>query len=164
MLGRLSNTLTVDQKGRIVVPARLRDSVGAAEGEPIEFQVGCLTDSCLYLHTEEQHQAFLDQFERALGDTAADRKLKTILNSSFVLISTDKSNRVSIPSFLLKKAGIKKEVVMVGMRERVEIWDVDVHAALHEECHDEFEQSLEAALERVNEMNRRREERDDRNE
>ncbi|MCB9831913.1 MAG: hypothetical protein H6807_05510 [Planctomycetes bacterium] len=161
LLGRLSNTLTVDQKGRIVVPSRLRESVGLADEEPADFQVGCLVDNCLYLHTEDQHQAFLDNFEQVLGETAQDRMLKTILNSSFVQVSTDKANRLSIPSFLLKKAGIKKEVVVVGMRERVEIWDAAVHAAMEAKHRSEFELRLEEALERAGKLNRRRDEGDD---
>lgn len=147
LLGRLPNSLTIDQKGRLVIPSRIRDSVfRESQEDSIDFHIGCLLDKCLYLHTEEQHAAFLEAFDRAVDNTEANRRLKTLVNSSFVPVTTDKAGRISIPAFLLAKAGIKKEVVVVGMVERVELWGAELHQDLEAEHQVEFRASLEDAL------------------
>ena len=161
LLGRLSNTLAVDLKGRIVVPIRVRESAGGRESESLDFHVGCLSDKCLYLHTEDQHRNFLDIFENMVSNTQSDRMLKTLVSSSFVPVATDKGNRVTVPSFLLERAGIKpkEDVIVVGMRDRVEIWNKGIHAALMTEHEVDFSKSLEAAWERASQSDRRQDDR-----
>lgn len=169
LLGRLSNTLRLDQKGRLAIPARVREAAGemaVPSGEesthrPVDLYVGCPMEPCLYLHTEEQHEVYLDTIESVLGQTEADRRLRSMLNGSFVLVTTDKSNRVTVPSFLLEMLGIKPkdEVVLVGSRERVEIWEASAHQALGSTFGDDFKKSLEEANRLISEMNKRRRER-----
>ncbi len=150
LLGRLPNVLTLDQeKGRLVIPSRIRDAICGEEGGSVDLHIGCLLDRCLYLHTEDQHQAFLDDFDSAVDDTEANRRLKTLVHSSFVPVSMVKAGRVSIPAYLIEKAGIKKEVVVIGMRERLELWGREHHEELERQCQDEFKSSLESALERA---------------
>ena len=157
LLGRLPNLLTLDQKGRLVIPSRLRDAVWR-EGVPTEFHIGCLLDKCLYLHTEAQHTAFLAEFDSAVDDTAANRRLKTLVHSSFVPVTMDKAGRISIAAYLLEKAEVKKEVVVIGMNERVELWGRENHEALQVECDEEFRDSLEQALARAGRARRTRSE------
>ena len=157
LLGRLPNVLSLDQKGRLVIPSRIRDAWcgdGEQESETVEFHLGCLLDRCLYLHTKEQHQAFLDDFDSAVDDTAANRRLKTLVHSSFVPVTMDKAGRVSIPAYLIEKAGISKEVVLIGMRERLELWGREHHEELERQCQDEFRTSLESALQRAGKRRR----------
>ncbi|MFT7620728.1 MAG: division/cell wall cluster transcriptional repressor MraZ [Planctomycetota bacterium] len=170
LLGRLSNKLTVDQKGRLAVPAKVREATGtpvAAPGEgsihrPVELYIGCPMEPCLYLHTEEQHEIYLDTIESVLGQTEEDRRLLSMLNGSFALVTTDKSNRITIPSFLLDMLGIKpkNEVVMIGTRQRVEIWEAKAHEGLGTTHKDDFKKSLEATNKLISDLNRRRRERD----
>lgn len=170
LLGRLSNKLTVDQKGRLAVPAKVREATGvpvAAPGEgsthrPVELYIGCPMEPCLYLHTEEQHEIYLDTIESVLGQTEEDRRLLSMLNGSFALVTTDKSNRITIPSFLLDMLGIKpkNEVVMIGTRQRVEIWEAKAHEGLATTHKEDFKKSLEATNKLISDLNRRRRERD----
>lgn len=155
LLGRLPNVLSLDQKGRLVIPSRIRESLAASEEDAVELQLGSLLDRCLYLHTAEQHEAFLDDFDSAVDDTAANRRLKTLVHSSFVPVAMDKAGRISIPAYLIEKAGITKEVVVVGMRERLELWAREHHEELERQCQDEFRDSLEAALARAGKRRRR---------
>ncbi len=169
LLGRLSNTLTLDMKGRLAIPARVREGAGAPAAlpgqesthRPVDLYVGCPMEPCLYLHTEEQHEIYLDTIESVLGQTEGDRRLRSMLNGSFVLVTTDKSNRVTIPSFLLKMLGIKPkdEVVLIGSRERVEIWEAEAHQGLGTTFGDDFKKKLEATNELISEMIKRRRER-----
>ncbi len=162
LLGRLSNTLTVDQKGRITIPARVREGAGVPAplpGEspvhrPVDFYVGCPRGYCLYLHTEEQHEAYLDATESVVGVTEEERLAMSMFNAAFVLVTTDKSNRITIPSFLLEELGIKHkdEVMLIGSRQRVEIWEVETQKATAKKLAEKFQKVMQRADQRLSDQ------------
>jgi len=147
--GRLANPVTLDSNGRLVVPKAIREDVEDANGVS-SFHVGCLLDKCLYLHTDEQHDAFLSAFEQELGDSEEDRELKTNVHSCFSPVQTDKAGRITIPQDLLGAAEINEKIVVVGMRERVELWGIENHAPLDAVRSDPvFRKQLEKVLGRT---------------
>lgn len=155
-LGRLPNVLTLDDKGRLVIPSRVRQAWKADDDpEPSEFKLGCLLDKCMYLHTDRQHDAFMDAFEASVDDTEENRVLKTLVTNSFVPVSMDKTGRIGIPAYMKDKAGISKEVVLLGSRERIELWGRENLEALERERGEDFRTSLEAALKRAGRQRRR---------
>ena len=145
LLGRLPNPVALDAKGRLVVPKQIREDVETREGTA-SLHVGHLVDRCLHLHTDEQHEEFLAAFEAKLGNSRRDRALKTRVYSSFAPVSTDKAGRITIPAFLLERAGISDKVIFIGMRERVELWEASNFESLDDELDDE---ELNASLEDV---------------
>ena len=160
LLGRLPNNPSLDAKWRFTVPRCIREDV-AEEGESASFHLGFLLDKCVYLHTEEQHEAFLSAFDEATDDTEENRTLKTLVHSCFVPVSTDKAGRVIIPADFREKAGIVKEVVVVGMKDRTELWGVETYNRLHKVNEEAFRSGLEGALKRVGEARRNRQAQDD---
>ncbi len=119
--GRLPNPVALDAKGRLVVPKAIRNEVADREGVAT-FHVGCLLEPCLYLHTEFQHTEFISALEAQLDNGEAGRRLKTQVHECFCPVTTDKTGRITIPDYLLKAAAITDRVSVVGMRERVELW------------------------------------------
>ncbi|MEE9391099.1 MAG: hypothetical protein V3W41_01200 [Planctomycetota bacterium] len=160
LLGRQPNNPLLDGKWRFTVPRCIREEV-ADEGEAASFHLGVLLDKCVYLHTEEQQEVFLSAFDEATDDTEKNRALKTMVHAAFVPVTTDKAGRVIIPADLRKKAGIIKEIVVVGMKDRTELWGVEVYDQLHEVNEEVFRVGLEEALQRVGEARRSRRARDD---
>ncbi|MCA9321130.1 MAG: hypothetical protein KDB53_10360 [Planctomycetes bacterium] len=146
LLGRLPNALTLDSKGRLVIPARMRDEIVRGDKSP-DLHLGYLLDRCLYLHTEEMHAEFVDGFAGVVSETPVHRKLKTKMLSRFFPVGLDNAGRITIPASLIEWAGIQKEVVVVCMKERIELWAKEVHEELERADQEEFEESLEAALE-----------------
>ena len=157
--GRLPNSLALDAKGRLVIPSRMREEIQKdGEKKREDLHLGFLLDRCLYLHTEEQHRAFLDSFRDVIDETKANRLLRTKVHSRFVPVNLDSAGRITIPASFIERAGIKKEVVVVCMMERIELWAKEVHDELESaiETDDEFEASLEAVLEQAGRMKRDR--------
>lgn len=148
LLGRLPNLVLVDKQHRLTVPGRVREEA-VGDDDAAEFYVGCLSDPCLFLHNDEQHRAFLDAFQQVVGESKEERNLKTRVFSSFVPVKADKAGRISVPEYLLKKANIKKEIVVIGMQERTELWAHDNYETLVSENEEQFDESLEAALSRL---------------
>lgn len=115
----------LDAKGRVFVPKRFQDVLGRdSDGAKVAY----LTrgqDSCLYLFSEAAFQA--TQAELATGVFTGEelRAVQRVFFANTVRIELDASGRMLVPEKLRAKAGIDREVVFVGVRDRAEIWAKD---------------------------------------
>ena len=116
LLGEYEHTL--DDKNRLTLPAKFR---AAMEGGVVLTRG---LDSCVEGYTAgdwntlvEQRLAGLDPFSKE------SRQLERYLYSGAVEAQPDKQGRVMLPPSLIEHAGLGREVVVIGMRGRIEIWD-----------------------------------------
>ena len=123
MVGKYKHT--VDPKGRLFVPSKLRDELGAS------FYVTLGLDHCLSVYTEEGWQAIVDKYN-ALPISQA-RKMR-FLFANAAKCEPDKQGRFLIPTTLRDYAGLKQEVTFIGQAGHAEIWDSDTYDALESEC------------------------------
>ena len=112
---------TVDPKGRLFVPSKLRDELGEA------FYVTLGLDHCLSVYTETGWQAILDKYN-ALPISQA-RKMR-FLFANAAKCEPDKQGRFLIPTELRQYAGIRQEVTFIG---HAEIWDSEAYDKLEQE-------------------------------
>ena len=105
---------TVDAKGRLFIPARLR----AELGQTLHIAIGM--DHCLTVYSDESWEAFLDKL-RALPYSKA--KAMRVLLANTTDCEPDGQGRVLLSADLRKYAGLEKEVVIVGGLDRAEIWN-----------------------------------------
>ena len=110
---------TVDPKGRLFVPSKLRDELGEA------FYVTLGLDHCLSVYTEAGWQSILDKYN-ALPISQA-RKMR-FLFANAAKCEPDKQGRFLIPTELRQYAGIRQEVTFIGQGGHVEIWGSDAGA------------------------------------
>ena len=108
---------TVDPKGRLFVPSKLRDELGEA------FYVTLGLDHCLSVYTETGWQAILDKYN-ALPISQA-RKMR-FLFANAAKCEPDKQGRFLIPTELRQYAGI-------GQGGHAEIWDSEAYDKLEQE-------------------------------
>ncbi|MBT8248727.1 MAG: division/cell wall cluster transcriptional repressor MraZ [Acidimicrobiia bacterium] len=113
----------LDGKGRLVLPSRFRDDLAS----------GCyLTkgqERCLYVFDEQQ---FDREVERVRSIPRADRSYRTYARVFFSGASDqqlDKQGRIQIPAGLRAYASLNKDVAILGVGERIEIWDSETWAA-----------------------------------
>lgn len=112
-LGQYSHQL--DYKGRLSIPKKFRNEL-----KDSVLTVGL--DGCLFLYDQEEWKKLTESLSR-LPFTAKDaRAFSRYFFSSAVETSFDSLGRITIPDFLLKHAQIKKEALVVGVADRVEIW------------------------------------------
>lgn len=107
---------SIDAKGRIIIPAKYREDLGE------NFVVTRGLDGCLFLYPNEEWQAFVDKLQN-LPSNQNTRKLQREFLSKAMDVSLDKQGRILVPSMLRTAAALEKEVVFVGMMNRVEVWD-----------------------------------------
>ena len=104
---------TLDPKGRLFVPAKLREELGSA------FYVARSLDPCLTVYTEEEWQRIVERSKAAPSSKA--RGLRTFF-ANVVRCEPDKQGRFLLPDDLRKYAGIQQEVYFLGQAGRAEIW------------------------------------------
>lgn len=113
-----SYQLRLDEKGRLALPVRFRDQV--ADGMVIKKG----QEHCLYgltmARVAEQSAAMAAM---APSDTSAARMRARMSFGSMVEIEPDKTGRITIPSGLRDYAHLDRDVVVVGVDTRFEIWD-----------------------------------------
>jgi MraZ protein len=131
LLGTFEHTL--DAKGRIFLPARWRDELVP------ELVVTAGLDRCLLVMTKSRFEDRAAQLEQLSTNHKASRDYNRLFFSSASEETVDKSGRMSVPPALRKYASLDKEVVMIGVSDRAEIWDRDAWGRYREGVESDFE-------------------------
>ncbi len=107
----------VDVKGRVSVPSKFRGDLGQS------FIVTKGLDNCLFMYSKSEWETFENKL-KALPLTNNDaRSFMRFFFAGATECEVDKQGRINIPQLLREYAGIKKDVVIVGVSTRAEIWD-----------------------------------------
>ena len=107
---------TIDGKGRVIIPAKFREDLGE------KFVATKGLDHCLFVYPLNEWQ-ILEQKLRALPFTQSDaRAFVRFFFSGATECELDKQGRILLPSNLREYAQLEKDVVLVGVSSRVEIW------------------------------------------
>ncbi|MCD5397843.1 division/cell wall cluster transcriptional repressor MraZ [candidate division NPL-UPA2 bacterium] len=114
---------TVDKKGRAIIPARFRDVLRDKFVDAFIVTTGY--ERCLFVFPPDQWQVF-EQTLRAQSLHQPDpRAVSRILYSGTNQCPCDKQGRINLPQGLLDYAEIKKEITIIGVSTRFEIWARD---------------------------------------
>jgi MraZ protein len=109
---------TIDDKNRLTLPARFRDAL--AGGVVVTRGI----DACLTVYTRDGWEEFVSSRLAGLDPFSREaRQMRRYLFSAGVEAELDKQGRVTLPSGLLKKAGLAREVVVAGVGDYLEVWD-----------------------------------------
>ena len=106
---------SMDAKGRMTFPAKLREIIG----ERIVVTRG--SDGCLFVYSRWDFDIMSKKISKLPMSQARDFQRVFMANASDV--EPDKQGRILIPPVLRSLAGLDKEVVVVGVSDRCEIWD-----------------------------------------
>ncbi len=134
LIGEYQHTL--DPKGRVNFPARLRESLGST------FIITKGLDNCLYVYSMEEWKVLEDKI-RALP-MSKSRNLQRFFFAGAAEAEPDKQGRVLIPAHLREYAGLTKDVTVIGASVRAEIWDSQRYQSSCEELtSDSIAQSMD---------------------
>ncbi len=115
----------LDDKGRLIVPARFRERLGAGFILTI-----AQPDPCLALYPAAAWAEFCGRLESAPRKDERYRRLVRHLFAHTEEVSCDSQGRLLIPSPLRTYAGMERDVVSIGSLTRVEVWAKE-HLAAH---------------------------------
>ncbi|MDO8582215.1 MAG: division/cell wall cluster transcriptional repressor MraZ, partial [bacterium] len=108
---------TIDEKGRMAVPVKFRHDVesGAVVTRGI--------DKCLFLLPKAEWEKLAEKIVNLPSGQANSRTFSRHMFANAMDVELDKQGRVILPDYLREYAGVKKNVVVAGLYNRIEIWD-----------------------------------------
>lgn len=128
---------TLDTKGRLIIPARFREELGE------KFVVTRGLDNCLFVYPLSEW-SILEEKLKSLPLTKADaRRFVRFLFSGATECQLDKQGRINLPVNLRQYAHIDKDVVVIGVSTRVEIWASEVWEGYMKEANESYEEIAE---------------------
>lgn len=107
---------TIDDKGRLTIPSKIREQLGN------NFIVTIGLDKCLFVYPNNEWNKVIATY-RELPNTKDARNFMRFFLSGATQNDFDKQGRINIANSLIKYADLKKDCVIIGVNERLEIWD-----------------------------------------
>lgn len=115
---------SIDAKGRLFIPSKLREELG------VSFYLAMGVDACLAIYPQETWERFTEKFASLpMSQSKAMRPL--FANAS--KCELDSQGRIVVPQKLRKYAALDKDVVIIGVNDRAEIWSAESWHAQEEE-------------------------------
>lgn len=129
---------SIDHKGRLSIPAKFRDKSDSPAGE--HFVIARGFEGCLYLYPRDGWDKIEEKLLalKTISDPHARYFVRTLLSNA-ADARIDKLGRISIPQNLLDLADIKKDVIVRGVLDKIEVWDPDVLRKYEESQPDSYE-------------------------
>lgn len=139
-VGKFNHQL--DQKNRLRIPAKLKGELGS------NFAIVRGTNGCLFIYSAEQFANLYEEKSRQISFVSEEGKVATdALRRMVATMSApdeDNQGRFILDANLRKCAKIQKDVVFVGMFDRIELWAAEIYNERYGEMSDEdYDNSLQ---------------------
>ena len=136
---------TLDRKQRIIIPAKFREALKEHYVERFFITRGL--DKCLFMFVEDEWKIQEQKFKSLSFTKAESRKFNRLYFSGASEMIPDKQGRILIPDYLRGYAEIKKEVYIIGVSNRIEIWSHELWEEYYAKSKDTFEDVAEKLIE-----------------
>jgi len=114
----------LDDKNRFVLPHSFR--YGLVEVGKLEFTISLGLGGCLAIYRKSDMQKIISRFKKNIHQ-AKYQKFFTFFFSTLHHTTCDKIGRLSLPSRLKEIVGIKKEIIIAGVLDKIELWPKEVY-------------------------------------
>ncbi|MBI5345847.1 MAG: division/cell wall cluster transcriptional repressor MraZ [Chlamydiae bacterium] len=119
-----STTAKLDEKNRFVLPQDMR--YGLVEEGLLEFVIGLGLGGCLTIYRRSDIEKIVKKFQEK-QHLAKYQKFFTLFFSTLYRSTCDKVGRVMLPPHLKQIINIKKEIIIAGVLNKIEIWPKEVY-------------------------------------
>ena len=109
-MGKYQNS--IDAKNRMIVPSKYREELGLTKG----------IDKCLYIYPMSEWERFMTKLSALPSSDMNARAFVRHFYANAVECEVDRQGRLTIPQELRDYAGIDKELVTIGILDKIEIW------------------------------------------
>ena len=135
---------SIDRKGRLILPAKFREVAKAQFVE--KFFVTRGLDKCLFMFSEEEWRSQENKFKTMSFTKQQSRTFNRLLFSGAQDVAFDKQGRILLPQYLKDFAEIKRDVMIVGVSNRIEIWARDSWRDFYSNSRQSFEEIAEKLM------------------
>lgn len=129
---------SLDLKGRIALPVRFREVLGS------RFVLGRGLDKCLFIYPLDEWARVLEKVKAMPLSQREARNFARYFLSGAVEVEPDKQGRITVPSNLREYAGLEKDVYVLGVGTRIEIWDKATWESTRMEIEENFSDLAES--------------------
>lgn len=112
---------SLDDKQRLAIPKKMREEFG--DPEPAALYIAPGTDRSLFLYSPEAFARLADRFAEASSQRPDVRNYQRLFYAQAENLPLDGQGRIRIPERLVALAGLKKDLVLLGVRDHAEIWE-----------------------------------------
>lgn len=134
---------TLDAKRRLKLPKKLREAVSSSSNDHFVMVPGY--DGCVFLFPADEWAKQEEKLRNLKVDLGEHRFLERVIGPESEDVRLDRVGRLTIPQRLLDLSGIQKDVLILGVLARIELWAPDVYKKYREQ----FKQSFEEVAEKV---------------
>ncbi len=110
---------TLDDKKRLALPKRIREHLGEVE----QMFVTPGPDQCLWIFTQAGLEKLAEKLDQAPATDAEARVFRRLFFAQMEAVDIDGSGRVLVPDRLATFGGLQRDVVLIGVRDHLELWD-----------------------------------------
>ena len=132
---------SIDEKGRLIIPSKFREVF--KENYVERFFVTRGLDTCLFVFAEDEWKKQEAKFRGLSFTSAQARNFNRLYFSGACEVTCDKQGRILVPDYLKEFAKIKRDVMIVGVSDRMEIWAKENWEEFYKTNKDLFEKTAE---------------------
>ena len=128
---------TLDEKGRLMIPRKMREELG--------YKVYIMKgfDGSLSIYPESRYQKLVEEFSKLPFNQQKNRDYLRLQFASTYEMDVDKLGRVQLPTALLNKFNISRNVIVLGIADHIEVWDAKKYQEYENGIADKFESIAE---------------------
>lgn len=135
---------TLDDKGRLRVPSKLRECISQSPSDPLIITQGL--DQCLFVYPLEEWKSIVVKLAEPSFTKSNSRRFNRMFFAGASECPIDNAGRIAVPQVLRDYAGILREVIIIGVYNRIEIWAKEVWESYRDESRKCFEEIAEQLL------------------
>lgn len=135
---------SIDLKGRLILPSKFREV--CKEGGIERFFLTRGLDKCIFMFAEQEWRTQEQKFKNMSFTKGESRSFNRLFFSGAVDVLPDRQGRFIIPPYLKDYAAINRDTVLIGVSNRIEIWDSKLWKEFYERSNSSFEKIAENIL------------------
>jgi MraZ protein len=136
---------SLDEKDRFILPAKFRAKLKQLKNKTFYLTRGL--DGCLFIFDYQQWHKFEEKFKQLSFTKKQARYFNRLYFSGAQEIKFDSQGRVTLPDYLKQFADIKRDIVIIGVADRIEVWSKLRWEKFYAENRENFEQIAEDIIE-----------------
>lgn len=121
--------ITLDDKGRAAIPAAYRDLVAQSSGNRLVITYNPFENGCLWIFPQDEWERVRDRVNGLSNVKATHRNLQMKLVGAAAHVEPDGNGRILLPARQREVTGLEKRAVLLGMGNKFELWNEQVHLA-----------------------------------
>lgn len=118
-------TTTIDEKRRLKLPKKLRESMSLSPHE--QLVIGPGYDGCIFIFPPEEWEKQEEKLKNLKVESGEHRFLERVFVPQSEDVKIDRLGRLTISSRLLERAQIKRDVLILGILTRIELWEPEAY-------------------------------------